>query len=209
MGFCDCHLFPLLPCSLSGLVSSEEGAGHKLSPARRVPTSTGDPTEIALPGASCFHLKGNQASLPHFMSGGLCFIHRHGPALCKGRGTMPENESCSQSEDYDLPGGLGVRQKKPRWILTMACVGLRNLEGCSSLHNMDCSSGLCLHTPRDGELTTYLRKPILSLGSSTVRKLLLIVMQHLSDGLSPLLLDQCSGATQQFSSFPHVIPLAI
>lgn len=199
MGFCDYHFFPLFPCSLPGLVSSEEGAGHKLSPARRVPTSAGGPTEIDLPGASCFHLKGDQTSLLHFMSGGLVLYPSPRPRPVQGTvGLCQRMSPCSQSGGYDLAEGLGVRQKKPKWILTMACVGLRNLEGCSSLHNMDCSSDLCLHTPRDGELTTYLREPILSLCSSTVRKLLLIVMQHLSDGFSPLLLDQCSGATQQF-----------
>lgn len=32
--------------------------------------------------------------------------------------------------------------------------GFQNLEGCSSLHNTDSSSGLCLYTSRHGELTT-------------------------------------------------------
>lgn len=198
MGFCDCPLFPLLPCSLSGLVSSEEGAGHKLSSARRVPASTGDPTEIALPGPPAFTLKGTRRLYPISCLVDCASSIAMAPPYSRDVGLCQRMSPCSQSGDYDLAGGLGGRQKKPKWILTMACVGLRNLEGCSSLHHMDCSSGLCLHTPRDGELTTYLRKPILSLGSSTVRKLLLIVMQHLSDGLSPLLLAQCSGATQQF-----------
>lgn len=36
--FCDCHLFYFLPCPLSSLMSLAEGTGHKLIPARKMPT---------------------------------------------------------------------------------------------------------------------------------------------------------------------------
>lgn len=144
------------PLSFSGLVSLEEGAGRKLSPARKVPNCTRGPMQIALPGPSCFHLKGSQAHTLHSMSGAFtCSMCHHGPALCKDAlGLCWRMSLCPCSGVQDLAGRIRPVQMRPTWVLTMAW-DFRILEGCSSRQYMGCRYGLCLYTSRDGELTVF------------------------------------------------------
>ena len=131
---------PLL--SMYRLVSLDESTGHKLSPARKVPSSTWGPLETALPGASCFQLRGHQAHLLPSLSGGhACSICHHGPALCKVLWSRRKS-SCPCSEDYDLGGRIRWRKKKAKWVLMMAVDS--GTEECSSLDFMGTSGGLCL-----------------------------------------------------------------
>ena len=166
---------PLL--SMYRLVSLDESTGHKLSPARKVPSSTWGPLETALPGASCFQLRGHQAHLLPSLSGGhACSICHHGPALCKVLWSRRKS-SCPCSEDYDLGGRIRWRKKKAKWVLMMAVDS-----GTQKSVHLSTSWALAVvsaYLQRWGA-HHLLRKPILLLGSSTLRKLLLNVGQNLS-----------------------------
>lgn len=112
--------------------------------------------------------------------------------------------SCPCSEDFDLDGRNKIEKEETQMGVDDGC-GLRNIEECSSIDFMGTSSGLCLHTSGDGELTTYPRQPILLLDSSTVRKLLLNVGQNLSYDFS-LVLDQSFGPHKNFTLYPMSVP---
>ena len=94
----------------------DEGIDHKLSPARKVPSSTWGSTETALPGASCFQLRGHQAHLLPSVSGDM-----HAPLSpwpCPVQGAVElERVPTLAPEAYDLDRRIRSRKKKPKWVL--------------------------------------------------------------------------------------------
>jgi len=83
----------------------------------------------------------------------VCFVHYHGPALCERRGAVP------QSKSLPLLRGLPFGGNKTETEETMVDVDdgswTQELRRMLIFQSMGSSSGLCLHTSRDGELTIY------------------------------------------------------
>lgn len=180
----------------------DEGTGHKLSPARKVPSSTWGPMETALPGASCFQLRGNQAHLLPSVSGDM-----HAPFVtvalpCARRcGAGEGSHPCSEAHDLDRR--IRSRKKKPKWVLVMAVDS-----GAQKNVHLSTSWALAVvsaYTPPEMGSSPSPKETHSLVGQLNSEKAPINVGQNLSYDFS-LVFDQCFGPHDSFTLSRMSVP---